>query len=168
MDADTILSADALRALWKELGQDETLDEKYELTEHGELVMSAPATNRHQALCTLIAMQLQQRLGGTAIVEAAVLTPDAGVRVPDVSWTPAPAGIANATLLERPDLVVEVLSPGNRRTEIAHKVRAYLAGGVREVIVVALDGTIRYHRADGAHAESALGVRLELPSELFG
>ncbi len=171
MEADTILSADELRELWEQLAQDDTLDDKYELTEHGEVVMSPKPTNRHQLLCSMVALQLQQQLGPQAVYEAAMLTTIAGIRVPDVVWMP-PAKwqpvIEGRDLLEAPDLVVEVLSPGNRKTEIAHKVRAYLASGVREAIVVALDGTIRHHRADGVHAESAFGVRLDLPAELFG
>lgn len=66
-----------------------------------------------------------------------------------------------------PPLVVEVLSPRNRKREMAAKVAAYLESGAQEVIVVGLDGKVRFYRNDGAHPESAMGVRLELPAELF-
>ena len=170
MQADTTLTAADLALIWRQCAQDESLPDRYELTEHGELVMSPSLTNRHQRVCTEIAFQLRMQLGGEAVVEAAVLTQSAGVRVPDVTWMPTPRWAVVRTendLLQAPDLVVEVLSPGNRRAEMAHKLQAYLASGIGEVIVVALDGGIRFHRADGVHAESAFGVVLDLPADLF-
>jgi Uma2 family endonuclease len=171
MLAETALSPRELADVWQQLSQDETLPDRYELTQHGEVVMSPKPTNRHQLICSEIADQLKQQLGGRAVVEAAVLTTTAGVRVPDVVWMPTPRWavvLTGSGLLEAPELVVEVLSPGNRRGEVAHKVRAYLDAGITEVIVVALDGTLSFHHADGQHAASALGVVLDLPAELFG
>ena len=170
MLAETTLSAPELAQLWRQFAQDENLPDRYELTEHGELVMSPSPTNRHQLLCSEIAFQLRSQLGGKAVTEAAVLTRNAGVRKPDVAWMPGDRWaqvMQENDLLQAPDLVVEVLSPGNRRAEIAHKVRAYLASGITEVIVVALDGGIAFHRADGVHAQSAFSVKLDLPGALF-
>ena len=170
MLAETTLSAPELAQLWRQFAQDENLPDRYELTEHGELVMSPSPTNRHQRLCGLVATQLAQQLGGEAVVEPAVLTKNAGVRKPDVVWMPTARWnelTKDNDLLQAPDLVVEVLSPSNRRAEIAHKVRAYLASGITEVIVVALDGGIAFHRADGVHAQSAFSVKLDLPGALF-
>jgi Uma2 family endonuclease len=70
-------------------------------------------------------------------------------------------------LLHAPDLVVEVLSPGNRETEINHKTQAYLASGVQEVIIVGLTGTIEYIRQDGIHPTSIFNLTLTLPAQLF-
>jgi Uma2 family endonuclease len=171
MLAETALSPRELADVWQQLSQDETLPDRYELTQHGEVVMSPKPTNRHQIVAAEIAFLLRSQLGGKAVTEAAVLTRSAGVRVPDVVWMPA-ARCAAVTrendLLEAPELVVEVLSPGNRRGEVAHKVRAYLDAGIAEVIVVALDGTVNFHHADGPHTASTLGVVLDLPAELFG
>jgi hypothetical protein len=61
----------------------------------------------------------------------------------------------------------EILSPGNRKAEIDHKIRAFPGSGSDEVIVVAMDGAITFHRPDGQHPESAMGVKLALPAELF-
>ena len=170
MLTDTLLSGTELRSLWMQFGDDDSLPDHYELTEHGELVMSPKPTNRHQRLCSEISAQLREILGGEAVVEAAVLTTTAGVRVPDVVWMPKQrwAVVNNESgLVEAPELVVEVLLPGNRRGAVAHKVQAYLACGIREVMVVALDGTITFHRADGQHETSAFGVVLDLPDDLF-
>jgi Uma2 family endonuclease len=169
MDTNTILSPESLSQLWAELAQDDQTPDWYELTEHGELIMSPKPSNRHQRLCTEIAFQLRSQLGGEAVVEAAVLT-SAGVRVPDVVWMPQKkwsVGPTSQDLLQAPDLVVEVLSPGNRQTEINHKIQAYLASGIQEVLVVEISGNIKFHRQDGVHSTSALNLTLALPPHLF-
>ena len=170
MNADTILSPEELSILWADLAGNDQLPDWYELTEHGELIMSPRPETRHQRLCTQIAFQLQAQLGGEAVVEAAVLTTTAGIRVPDVTWMPESTWKKLTTpehLLEAPPLVVEVLSPGNRQKEINHKTQAYLASGVQEVILIGLTGTIEYVRQDGVHATSLFNLTLALPPQLF-
>ena len=167
MSTDTILSPEALSHLWAEMAQNEQLPDWYELTEHGEIIMSPKPSNRHQRLCTEIAFQLRSQLGGEAVVEAAVLTTSAGIRVPDVVWMPEEKWqvvLIDQDLLQAPDLVVEVLSPGNRQAEINHKIQAYLASGIQEVIVVGLDGTITYHHPAGIKPTSTFGITLTLPA----
>lgn len=46
----TILSPDELSKLWAELAQDDQLPDWYELSEHGEVVLSPKPHNRHQLL----------------------------------------------------------------------------------------------------------------------
>lgn len=170
MHADTILSPKDLSQVWMDLAQDEGTPDSYELTEHGEIVMSPKPTNRHQVLCAKIILQLSAQLGPQAVPDAAILTNDAGIRVPDVVWMPEEKWDVVMTadgLLHAPDLVVEVLSPGNRETEINHKIHAYLASGVQEVIIVGLTGTIEYIRQDGVHATSKFNLNLTLPAQLF-
>lgn len=170
INADTILSPEELSQLWADLAGNDQLPDWYELTEHGELIMSPRPETRHQRLCTQIALQLQAQLGGEAVVEAAVLTTTAGIRVPDVIWMPESdwQNIASPDqLLEAPSLVVEVLSPGNRPKEINHKTQAYLVSGVQEVILIGLTGTIEYVHQDGVHATSRFNLNLTLPSQLF-
>ncbi len=70
-------------------------------------------------------------------------------------------------LVRAPDLVVEVLSPGNRETEINHKTQAYLTSGIQEVIIVGLNGNIEYVRQDGIHSTSKFNLALTLPAQLF-
>jgi hypothetical protein len=60
-----------------------------------------------------------------------------------------------------------VLSPSNTREEIQMKVSAYLRGGAREAIVVGLKGQVEFFGPKGKLEASALGIRLELPAELF-
>lgn len=169
MDTTTLVSPDELIQRWAELAQDEQSPDYYELTEYGELVLSPKPTNRHQRLCTEIAFQLRSQLGGEAVVEAAILTASAGVRVPDVVWMPTARWdqLARNAVLEAPELVVEVLSPGNRTPEMQHKIQGYLQSGVKEVIVVGLTGTIEYIRQDGVQPTSQFTLTLALPAQLF-
>jgi Uma2 family endonuclease len=69
--------------------------------------------------------------------------------------------------LQAPPLVVEVLSPRNRQTEMNHKIQGYLGSGVKEVIVIGLTGAIEYYRQDGVHTSSVFNVTLSLPPHLF-
>ncbi len=100
----------------------------------------------------------------------AVLTTTAGIRVPDVVWMPEERWHIVTTkdgLVQAPELVVEVLSPGNRQTEINHKIQAYLSSDIQEIIVVGLTGTLEFYRQDGVHATSSRNITLDLPAYLF-
>lgn len=161
---DTRATTEELRRLWAELPDDPALEAyRLELNELGEVILNPPPANRHQLAIFEILMQLRDQLGGLVLQEPGVLTPTLGVRRPDAVWLPSDRyeDTRASLLIETPPpIVVEVLSPGNRRAEIAAKIAAYLEWGVEEVIVVALDGAVRYHRADGMHEESAFGVKL--------
>lgn len=170
LDVTTTLSPEALSDLWAELAKDDQLPDWYELTEHGELIMSPKPSNRHQVICAEIAFELRNQLGGKAVSEVAILTTSAGVRVPDIVWMPDKKWqvvTTEASLIQSPDLVVEVLSPGNRQTEINYKIQAYLSSGVKEVMIVGLTGSIDYYREDGVHNASRFNLSLSLPSKLF-
>lgn len=89
------------------------------------------------------------------------------VRAPDVAFVaaarlpdPAPSGFAKLT----PDLVVEVLSPGDRPGEILAKVADWLSAGCRLVWVVDPSRRqARAYRADGT--ETLLGEQDVLEGE---
>jgi Uma2 family endonuclease len=89
--------------------------------------------------------------------------------VPDVVWMPQERWnqLSRNAVLQAPELVVEVLSPGNRKPEMNHKIQGYLQSGVQEVIVVGLTGGIEYIRQDGVHTTSIFNFTLSLPSQLF-
>ena len=169
MDTNTLVSPEELTQWWAELAQDEQSPDYYELTEHGELVLSPRAEMPHQRICSSLVRQLSQQLGEEAVQEVAVLTTTAGLRVPDVVWMPQERWnqLPRNAVLQAPELVVEVLSPGNRKPEMNHKIQGYLGSGVQEVIVVSLTGTIKYIRQDGVHATSMFNLTLALPPQLF-
>jgi Uma2 family endonuclease len=112
----------------------------------GEVVTMPPPGFRHGIVQTNIACLIQpfaraNRLGRVT-VESGVVTeedPDT-VRGPDVAFWGVeglPAGDVPVGYAPFPaDLVVEVLSPSDRRRPVADKVREYLAHGTRMVWVV--------------------------------
>ena len=169
MDITTLISSDELIQRWEDLAQDEQSPDNYELTEYGELVLSPRAETTHQRICSSLVRQLSQQLGEEAVQEVAVLTTTAGLRVPDVVWMPQDRWnqLPAHAIVQAPELVVEVLSPGNRKSEMNHKIQGYLQSGVQEVIVIGLTGGIDYIRQDGVHATSMFNVTLSLPSQLF-
>lgn len=154
---------------WSALGADPESPDHYELNEFGEMIMSPRPTNRLQVIAQAVATLLEARLGPKAHVEISVYT-DRGIRVPDVVWMKpdrwAQSGL-QTPLPFVPDICVEVLSPGNTREEIAMKTSAYVRGGATEVIVVGLRGEIEFFGAEGKREQSALGLALDLPPEMF-
>jgi Uma2 family endonuclease len=169
MQIEIVLDRDELLRRWRELEEDPDSPDRYELTEFGELVLSPKPTNDHQRVASAVARSLESQLGLEAATEISVYT-DRGIRVPDVVWMPAPRWRevkGKSPFPFVPDVCVEVLSPGNSRAEIVMKVGGYLRGGAREVIVVGRKGEVEYFGAEGKREASALGIRLELPSELF-
>ncbi|GJL55322.1 MAG: hypothetical protein NPIRA02_24540 [Nitrospirales bacterium] len=169
MNADLLVSPKELTDRWAELAQDEQAPDYYELTEYGELVLSPRAETHHQRICSSVVRQLNRQLGDEAVQEVAVLTSTAGLRVPDVVWMPQERWdrLPRNAILEAPELVVEVLSPGNRKAEINHKIQGYLHSGIKEVIVIGLTGTIEYFRTEGVQSSSTFNITLSLPPQLF-
>jgi Uma2 family endonuclease len=169
MDTNALVSPKELTQWWAELAQDEQSPDYYELTEYGELIWSPRAETSHQRMCSSLVRQLTQQLGEEAVQEVAVLTTTAGIRVPDVVWMPQARWdqLPRNAVLQAPELVVEVLSPGNRKPEMNHKIQGYLSSGVKEVVVIGLTGTIEYVRQDGVHPTSMFNLTLTLPSQLF-
>lgn len=175
MHADPVAQADpvALREelvrRWTMLRAEPDRPDRYELNEFGELIVSPPATTRHQRVERAVALVIEANLGPEAVTEVAVHT-DRGIRVPDVVWmTPERWALCKdqSPLETVPDVCVEVVSSNNTREEILMKVGAYLRGGAREAIVVGLKGEVEFFGPGGRLDASALGIRLELPAELF-
>src|SRR5512146_1536734 len=137
-------------------------DKRVELV-RGVLVVREPGGGRHGRIALNLALQLgnhvnAHRLGAVYAAETGfTLTraPDT-VRAPDVAFvrrervpTPEPTGFPDLA----PDLVIEVLSPGDRFGEILAKVADWLSAGTRLVWVVDSDRrAARVYRQDGSEA----------------
>jgi Uma2 family endonuclease len=153
------------RQVWARLVNDPTLSdvlEKLETDRDGNLLMSPPPKKPHLLRQDRINQLLKQHLPeGGSLVEDTVSTPQ-GVKRPDVAWYSAP----NAAALEnepdevlstvRPDLCVEILSPGNTAREIRDKTAAYFAAGVREVWICDRDGKMSFFAPQGPLGCSAI------------
>jgi Uma2 family endonuclease len=136
-------------------------DGRPEMDQYGELLLAPLPSNRHQVIASAISRQLQAQLGGTSATSVAINT-RIGVRVPDVCWTAAVEKILEDPAPRAPEICVEVASPGNTEKWLLEKAAAYLDAGASEVILIGLDGRIRYFDAAGERADSAFGLRLTI------
>jgi Uma2 family endonuclease len=131
---------------------------RYELVQ-GELRMMSPAGGRHGRIALLIARRLgdhveKHQLGETFAAETGFLLrtdPDT-VRAPDVAFvsTQRLGDMADfpGYLPVAPDLVVEVVSPADRSSEVEEKCLDWIAAGVSVVLVVdPQTRTIREYRS---------------------
>jgi Uma2 family endonuclease len=167
--ADPAVAREELVRLWDARPLEEDSPDRYELNEFGEWIVTPRPAHEHQQVAAEIVIQIVRQLGPRAVTEVSVFT-DRGIRVPDVAWMPAARWLevkGQNPLALAPDVCVEVLSPRNTREEILMKVNAYLRAGAREAIVVGLKGEIEFFDPQGKLEVSALGVKLELPPELF-
>lgn len=137
-------------------------DKRVELV-RGVLVVREPAGGRHGRIALNLALQLGNYVNahdlGTVYAAETGFTlaraPDT-VRAPDVAFvrrerlpTPEPTGFPDLA----PDLVAEVLSPGDRPGEVLAKVADWLSAGTRLVWVVDPERRAgRVYRLDGTEA----------------
>jgi Uma2 family endonuclease len=146
-------------------------DKRVELV-RGVLVVREPPGGRHGRIAMNLGVELANyvRSRDLGVVYAAetgfTLTrhPDT-VRAPDVAFvrsdrlrSPEPIGFPNLA----PDLVVEVLSPGDRPGEILAKVADWLSAGTRLVWVIDPERRLaRVYRQDGSERIVAGDERLD-------
>ena len=119
---------------------------RYELVE-GKLRMMNPAGNVHGRVAARLLIKLGQyvdqcKLGVVYAAETGFLVasePDT-VRAPDVAFVTTQRlraiGQADGYLPLAPDLVAEVVSPSDSYTQVEEKALAWVAAGVRMVLVV--------------------------------
>jgi Uma2 family endonuclease len=134
-------------------------DKRTELV-RGVLVVRGPAGGRHGRVAMNVALELWSyvRTHQLGVVYAAetgftlARRPDT-VRAPDVAFvhrdrlpTPEPIGFPDLA----PDLVVEVISPGDRPGELLAKIADWLSAGTRLVWVIDPERRLaRVYRQDG-------------------
>jgi Uma2 family endonuclease len=145
----------------------------------GEIVMMSPSGALHGACVDSIERRLgnyvvEQTLGKTFGAETGFIIardPDT-VRAPDVAFVtnsrlpdPMPAGYFPGP----PDLAIEVLSPGDRASDVNAKTRDWLAAGCREVWNVdPQTQTITIHREEKSVSLLTASDILESPLLLPG
>lgn len=129
---------------------------RIEINKWGHLEMTPPATPHHMRIGTRLARLLDQRLGGEAFTECAILT-SGGVRIADVVWC-SPAFLSThggelddwaAALSQAPDLCVEVRSPSNTYGELQERIALFLAAGAREAWILHPTGRVDCFGAEG-------------------
>lgn len=149
-----------------------TFDERVELIKGKIFKMSPAPSRRHQELSSYIHVQLGKFLEGKP---CRVYSAPFDVRLPrkskddkdiitvlqpDLCVVCNPAILDDRGCLGAPDIVVEVLSPGNNTVELKKKYDIYLESGVKEYWVVSpQDKTfLVYTLKDGAYIPSRLMV----------
>lgn len=147
---------------------------RHELDE-GELVSMPPPFVLHARIRAEIAAVLRNfvrpRALGAVLVEAGFRLDCDTVRAPDVSFIRAErANTANprSRFEGAPDLAVEVISPSETASGIAHKVRQYLRAGALVWVVYPDDSTV--HVFEPSKVARVLDAEdlLEAPSLLPG
>ena len=119
---------------------------RYELV-RGRLLTMSPPGSLHGLLVTRLTVALAVHVEANQL--GVVLTGDPGfhierdpdtVRAPDVAFICRaripPGGIPRSFWSGAPDLAVEVMSPGDRWSEVNTKIAQYLSVGVQEVWLV--------------------------------
>ncbi len=163
------LTAIELQRRWQAVTEDEELAEfegRAELDAYGEVALTPPPSFVHQRIANELACQIQAQLGGRAIVECPVLVD--GVLIADAAWLSGDrANVMTSPAAEGPEIVLEVSSPRNTRKGLRSKAARYLAHGVEEVVLVELDGAIRFITSKGESAASRFGLQLTLPTNSY-
>lgn len=141
-------------------------------------MMMSPASPRHGRIVFLLSTPVGRYLDDHPVGDAygaetgfqTSSNPDT-VRAADLSFVRAERGLDEEDggfLLGAPDLVAEVLSPGNRRGEMISKVSQWLAAGCQVVWIVDPDRrTIQVHEGNQERTLS-IGDTLDCPSLLPG
>ena len=109
---------------------------------NGEIVMLAGASTRHQKIVGevhyALLSHIKQNKGGCSVFMSPydVELDDRNVFQPDILVICDPSKIGEKRAYGAPDLVVEVLSPSNKRHDLIEKCNKYADSGVREYWVI--------------------------------
>ena len=168
----TLLEQDGLVATWRRIhpNSDSGSWECCELDGRGEAVPHPQPSARRQIVLTDVYCQIAEQIGHVAAMSVAVATPSFGIRVPDVVWMPPEKWEGfdrDDPVPFVPDLCVEVLLDRKHAHDIGARVRAYLEGGAREVIVIGQRGELQFHDANGPQQTSRFGITLTLERMYF-
>jgi Uma2 family endonuclease len=148
---------------------------RHELDE-GDLISMPPPLGRHGKISVKISFLLtgfvDPRSLGDVFVESGFRLNHDTVRSPDVSFIRAERVRTmdpDRRFEGGPDLAVEVISPSETASDIAHKVSQYLRTGVQVVwVVYPRDSSIHVFESSGAARVLGSGDLLEAPTVLPG
>jgi Uma2 family endonuclease len=147
---------------------------RHELDE-GQLVATPPAFGEHGqiqgAAGSILGSFVRSRSLGMVFVATGFRLNRDTVRAPDVSFIGAER--ANALDFKRrfecaPDLAIEIISPSETATEIAHKVRQYLQAGSAVWVVYPDDRTVHVFETSKNARVLEADALLEAPTLLPG
>ena len=131
---------------------------KIELNEWGQIVMS-PASIRHVIFQDHIAAILKSLLKKGRVFQEFPVTTSENVKAPDVVWISDDllARVRDHTASPTaPELCIEVMSPGNTKTQQLHKMALYLEAGAKEAWICSEPGDIEFYDASGKLPQSVM------------
>lgn len=123
------------------------LKERYDIVD-GEMIMAPAPTVDHQRILRRLVRSLdsfvtEHRLGEVlfAPVDVLIRREPLRTRQPDLLFVSKErSGILHQIVEGAPDLVAEILSPGNTRGEVEEKLKDYARLGVRECWLISPEG----------------------------
>ncbi|MEZ2354939.1 Uma2 family endonuclease [Caballeronia sp. RCC_10] len=157
------------KALVATLGRAEL---KIELCRRGRLTVRR-VEPWHRIAVTDVFCKLATQLGPRVALDLPIASPEFGVLVPDIVWMsderwPGEDIDGAEPLTVVPDVCVEVLACWETDSFLlADRVSDYLSGGVKEIIVVEEDGTVRFWGHGGEQVRSAFNIALKLDNLSF-
>ena len=150
---------------------------RYELV-RGELRKMSPAGYDHgiyggRIYASLAVYLAEKDLGEMPTSDTGYLLAEDHVRVPDVSFINrrrAPdVGSEPGYFQGPPDLAVEVISPNDRLTDVAEKIKDYLEAGTLAVVVVnPRNRTVAVHRPSASPVTLTESDVVEIPEVIPG
>ena len=125
-----------------------TIEERFELIKGKVFKMSPGPATKHQVMvgfvfnklynhlqgksCKVFVAPFDVRLPRKSVDDKSITT----VLQPDVCVVCVPSKIDERGIIGAPDIVVEILSPGNNRKELANKYEVYEEAGVKEYWII--------------------------------
>lgn len=125
-----------------------TIEERFELIKGKVFKMSPGPATKHQVMvgfvfnklynhlqgksCKVFVAPFDVRLPRKSVDDKSITT----VLQPDVCVVCDPSKIDERGIIGAPDIVVEILSPGNNRKELANKYEVYEEAGVKEYWII--------------------------------
>ncbi len=133
----------------------------------GEVVEKVSSRWGHGRIAFVLARHLD-RLGFVSVEPRAVIPETAGrgpsAPIPDVAFYTSAPPARDEWMSRPPDIAIEVLSPGQSRTEMRAKVDVYVSFGVRSVWVVDMEReSVDIYEAD---ARTTLSGDMQIRSDV--
>jgi len=132
---------------------------RFETDEHGQIILSPPATPRHGNKQATISHLFAEHAPEGAVISECPISTYKGIKAADVAWCSLEIwreSEGKSCLLRSPEICVEVLSPSNAMSEIEEKKQLYFDAGAKEVWLCAENGMMSFFLAGSLAPASIL------------
>ncbi|MGB6222719.1 Uma2 family endonuclease [Haloferula sp.] len=132
---------------------------RFETDEHGQIIMSPPASPDHSDKQFKIASAISRMAPTGKVLPECPISTVGGVKAADVAWCSPEIWLASkgkSCLVRAPEICVEILSPSNTDSEIEEKKQLYFEAGAREFWLCSVDGEMSFFSSEGPIPTSRL------------